>query len=96
MGLTGSMARMFLMLTCPGAPTDFRSDRFDGRSGPVILTMIGYVMYVSTQMTKLGYLLWFLVKEERKQRKDRFEVEFEIIQEGATQNQSLGKFLYSF
>ena len=48
------------------------------------------------QMTKLGYLLWFLVKEERKQRKDRFKVEFEIIQEGATQNQSLGKFLFSF
>ena len=42
-------------------------------------------MYMSTQMTKLGYLLWFLVKEERKQRKDRFKVEFEIIQEGATQ-----------
>ena len=53
-------------------------------------------MHVSIQMTKLGYLLWFLVKEERKQRKDRFKVEFEIIQEGATQSQSLGKFLYSF
>ena len=53
-------------------------------------------VYVRTQMTKLGYLLWFLVKEERKQRKDRFKVEFEIIQERATQNQSLGKFLYSF
>ena len=24
------------------------------------------VMYVSTQMTKLGYLLWFLVKEEKE------------------------------
>jgi len=53
-------------------------------------------MYVSTQMTKLDYLLWFLVKDERKQRKDRFKAEFEIIQEGGTQNQSLGKFLYSF
>jgi len=47
-------------------------------------------------MIKSGYLLWFLVKEERKQKKDRFKVEFEIIQEGATQNQSLGKFLKSF
>ena len=36
------------------------------------------MMYVSTQMTKLGYLLWFLfflwVKEETKQRKGRFKV----------------------
>jgi len=54
------------------------------------------MMYMSTQMTKLGYLLCFLVKEGRKQRNDRFKVEFEIIQEGATQNQSLDKFLYSF
>jgi len=44
---------------------------------------MGSEMYMSTQITKLGYLLWFLVKEERKQ--DKFNVEFEIIQEGATQ-----------
>jgi len=50
----------------------------------------------SYHQVRLSFVVVFLVKVERKQRKDRFKVEFEIIQEGATQNQSLDKFLYSF